>query len=42
MAEVETLPPVEISWKLASTTQPLSAAGADWLIRIGRGAALCI
>jgi hypothetical protein len=39
MAEVETLP---IRWKLASTTQPLSTAGADWLTRIGRGAALCI
>ena len=27
MADVETLPPVEIPWKLASTTQPLAAAG---------------
>ena len=27
MAEVETLPPVEIPWKLASTTQPLASAG---------------
>lgn len=27
MADVETLPPVEIPWKLASTTQPLAGAG---------------
>jgi hypothetical protein len=27
MGDVETLPPVEIPWKLASTTQPLTAAG---------------
>jgi len=27
MADVETLPPVEIPWKLASTTQPLAGSG---------------
>jgi hypothetical protein len=27
MAEAETLPPVEIPWKLASTTQPLAGSG---------------
>ncbi len=27
MAEVESLPPIEIPWKLASTTQPLAAGG---------------